>query len=113
MSDEQRASHPSDRPDFADVEIYIRPAAAHKGDDTEHVFESSYKDFAEWSAHSVAELVADLYEIDEPGRYEVGIRQEGDEQYWQRFEVVEPHAEERAQQSIENHLHGVLNHWRA
>ena len=97
---------------FADVEIYIRPSTARKGDPEEYVYESSYRDMASWMTHSLAELIGDIHNIDEPGRYEVGIRQEGDEQYSQRFEVVGPHVAESARMSVENHVHGILNHWR-
>ena len=98
---------------YADVEIYVRPVDTGEHRPDEHVWESSYYEFARMSAQTVIENVVETMSDLEAGKYEVGIREQGDEQYSQFISVVEPHVTERGKQLVENHLHGILNHWRA
>jgi len=96
-----------------DVVLFVRPAYAGKRHDDETAFSWSYKEFAEWSTHSLVNHVGEMIAPMGEGKYITGIRQKGDEQYTQRFMVVNPHADERFPQLVKNHLHGVLNHWKA
>jgi hypothetical protein len=97
---------------FADVEIFLRPANQYKGGQDEQVLEFSFQDMARRSKHSLYEYASEFLDIESAGKYKLGIRERGDEQYFQRFAVVEPHADERGEWLIQNHLSGVLRHYR-
>lgn len=98
--------------EFADMELWIRPADEFKGGMNEQVCELSYQEMARWSSHSLVKRLSKEFDISHPGEWKVGIRDRGDEQYFQRFAIVEPHAEERGEWLLQNHFRGVLNHWR-
>jgi hypothetical protein len=98
--------------DFADVEIFIRPADENTRGDRERFWQGTYHDVAKLSTRSIVNNVADTFDLS-AGYWRVGIRERGDEQYQQRFRVAEPHAEAHGDDLLRNHLLGVLNHWRA
>lgn len=96
----------------ADVVLFVRPAHAGPGHDDEQMMSWDYQEFAQWSTYSLVNHFIEIIDERGEGKYIIGVRQEGDEQYTQRFMAVSPHAEEHFLQLVENHLHGVLNHWR-
>ena len=113
MYDTTNKDDPLHIAEYADVEIYVRPADSGELRPDEQVWESSYDEFARMSTRTIIGNVVETMSDLESGKYEVGIREQGDEQYSQFMSVVEPHAERRGEQLVENHLHGILNHWRA
>jgi hypothetical protein len=108
-----RAETPDeDRRQFADVELWLRPAGQYKNSDDEQVIEYEYEELARWSTNAVIEDATDAFDIDAAGEYKIGIRQCGDEQYFQRFSVIEPYAADQTHYIIPNQLAGVMRHWR-
>lgn len=99
--------------DYADVEIFLRPPSEYKGGEHEQILAYSYREFARHSNHRLVERAGERFDIPHAGEWKIGIREHGDEQYFQRWAVVEPHAGERGGWELQNHLMGVLNHWRA
>jgi len=115
----------------SDVVLFVRPAHAGAGHDDEQTMTWSYEQFARWSTHTTIKQFTEIIDGCGEGKYIIGVRNEGDgassrsedavttaadaadaEQYTQRFMVTQPHAEEQFLQTVENHLYGVLNHWR-
>lgn len=96
--------------DYEDVEIYIRRPSKNKTDDEQYVWEATYKDMAHLTSHAVVEMM-ELTELDE-GQWEVGIRERGDEQYSQRFEVSPLMESNSADYEVQNRVAAILNHWR-
>lgn len=97
----------------SDIEIFLRPASEYKDGENEQVLQYSYREFARHSNHSIINQAEELLEIPGAGEWKIGIRERGDEQYFQQWAVVEPHASERGEYELQNHLSGVLHHWRA
>jgi hypothetical protein len=91
--------------EHADIELFVRRP---QGDDVQ-TFEASYEDMAKLHTHTLAERV--YVEGLDPGVYEVGVRERGDEQYTQRFDVS-PLIGGDPSFMIHNHMMGVVNHWR-
>jgi len=98
--------------EYSDVEIFFRPAGTGKRSEEEQVWSFSYREFSQWATHNICDFVGDTVTEITEGEYKVGIRERGDEQYFQRFGIVSPHAEERGRGELMNHLQGVMRHWR-
>jgi len=95
--------------EYEDVEIYIRRPSTNKTDDEQYVWTATYREMARLSTRMVIETVTDT-ELDE-GQWEVGIREQGDEQYSQRFEIT-PLLSEEPDHEVQNRVASILNHWR-
>ncbi len=106
-----RDDDPLNETAYADIELFVRPAGTYKRGDPEQYWEASFETFSQLRASTIADNVVSMVDI-EAGHWKVGLRRDGDEVYFQRFSVIEPHAEERGEQLLRNHIHGVLNHWR-
>lgn len=97
----------------SDVEIFLRPCSEYKDGENEQVLGFSYRDFSRRSNHALIKHAGEYFQVPGAGEWKIGIRERGDEQYFQRWAVVDPHASERGEWELQNHLAGVLNHWRA
>jgi len=93
------------REDHADIELFVRRP---NGDDIQ-TYEASYEDMAKFHTHTLSKRV--FTEGLDPGPYEVGIRERGDEQYTQQLHISELIGGDPSFM-IHNHMMGVLNHWR-
>jgi len=94
--------------DFDDVEIFIRKPNGPE-DDEEYVWTATYRDMAKMNSRTVIENVG-LSEL-ERGPWVIGIRERGDEQYTQRFEVT-PLLSDQVEHEIEHRVAALLDHWR-
>jgi hypothetical protein len=110
MSEDTTDDYEPDRT-FADVEIFVRPQGDWSRSADELVFEASYEEMARLSSPTVVDMMAD-YELD-TGAWRVGIRERGDEQYFQDFRIAELEAQHEPTAELQNRVAGVLNHWRA
>ena len=96
--------------DFEDVEIFIRPVDALPRTENEMVWSASYEEMARLSSHTVVEMM-DYYEL-EPGKWRVGIREKGDEQYFQNFRIGDLQGKFEPSAELQNRVAAILNHWR-
>ena len=91
--------------DHPDIEIVAR-----RPQSNDYVtYEASYEDMARFHSQTLATRLN--IESAEPGLYEVGIREKGDEQYTQRLHITELQSTDPAFM-FQNYLMGVINHWR-
>jgi len=91
-----------------DIEIYIRRPNADR-ENEEYVWAATYRDMAQMTSRTVIQA-ASWGELDK-GQWEIGIRECGDEQYSQRFELT-PLLSDHAEHEIQNRVAAILNHWR-
>jgi len=96
--------------DYSDIEIYVRRPHNTKDDDEKYVWEATYKTVANLTNHTILKIMS-KYELKE-GKWEIGIREQGDEQYSQRFEITPLVEEHGSGYELQNHAATVLNHWR-
>ncbi|MGQ3723552.1 hypothetical protein [Natrialba aegyptia] len=96
--------------DYEDVEIYIRRPGVEKGSDGEKcVWSATYREMARLSNRFVVEAITETQL--EKGEWVIGLRERGDEQYSQRFQIT-PLVADQADHEVQNRVAALLNHWR-
>lgn len=101
-----------DSREFADVEIYVRPSDEEPLGDDELVYGMSYETLASFHTHTVVGMMDMFADEIGAGRWEVGIRERGDEQYSQRLEITPLGETYGPTAELENQVAAILNHWR-
>lgn len=97
-----------DNGNCADVEVFIRRSG---GEDDLQVWEASYEGVAKLHTRTIVERVG--LSGAEPGIYEIGLRERGDEQHTQRVEITPLQSDPGDSANVfKNHAAAVLEHWR-
>ena len=92
MTELQKKENPLAQPEYADVEIFIRPANDTSGEH-EQLLEADYEAVAEMSRDYIVDSVVRSVDVTEDERYTAGIRISGETVVESTFQTTE-HPEE-------------------
>jgi len=88
MTELQKKENPLAQPEYADVEIFIRPADDTRGEH-EQLLEADYEGVAQMSRDHIVDTVVRSVDVTERERYTAGIRDSGANVVESTFQTTE------------------------